>query len=182
MKELPDDHLINLSKNGNRKAFSELVLRYQDRVYWVARKYLSGHDEALDISQDVFVRAYRGISKFRGDSQFFTWLFKITKNLCINEVRKKKLRSLFAIGDRDDFIETDDPQPDHVLIHSEIRTKIEEAISLLPSKQKEVFLLRYYEEMPYEEMSTMLKKTTGGLKANYFHAVRKIQEYLNNEM
>lgn len=182
MKELPDAEIVAECKNGNHAAFNELVRRYQEKVYWLARRIVLNHDDASDIAQEVFVKVYQSIGSFRGDSSLFTWLYRISTNLCLNHVRRKKLRSIFSIDDLEHLIRSDEDSAHTVLEKREQRTLIEKAIETLPPKQRLVFTMRYFDEMPYEEMARILKKTTGGLKANYFHAVRKIEAYVKNEM
>lgn len=182
MTKLSDSEIISECKNGNQLAFNELVKRYQEKVYWLVRRIVLDHDDANDIAQDVFVKVYHAIKNFRGESSLHTWLYKIGTNLSINFLRKKKMRSFFNVENMEQVIQSEDDLPDVEMEKTEHKNIIEKAIETLPKKQKLVFILRYYEEMPYEEMSRLLKKSTGGLKANYFHAVRKIEEYFKNAM
>lgn len=182
MIELSDAEIVAECKNGNQLAFNELVRRYQEKIYWLIRRMVSDHDDANDISQDVFVKVFHSIKDFRGESSLFTWLYRIATNMSLNFIRRRKLRSFFSIDTVEHMIESDEERPLDLMEKKEQRTLIERAIETLPEKQKAVFILRYYEEMPYEEMATLLKKSTGGLKANYFHAVRKIEEYLKHAL
>ncbi|TSA16784.1 RNA polymerase sigma factor [bacterium] len=178
MTNRSDFELLELFQSGDESAFNHLVLRYRERVYWVARRFVNDHDGADDVTQDVFCKAYESLPDFRGESSFYTWLYRITVNIALNNVRRKKLREFFRI---DEIFEVEDRSavsPDVAVEKKEERRLIEEAITRLPEKQKSVFVLRYYEELPYEEISTILKTSVGGLKANYFHAVKKIQEYV----
>ena len=178
MTNRSDLELLELFQTGDESAFNHLVLRYRERVYWVARRFVNDHDGADDVTQDVFCKAYESLPDFRGESSFFTWLYRITVNISLNNVRRQKLREFFRI---DEMFEVEDKSavsPDAAVEKTEERRLIEEAITLLPEKQKSVFVLRYYEELPYEEISSILKTSVGGLKANYFHAVKKIQEYV----
>ncbi len=183
MRDRTDQELIALCRQGRRDAFNEVVRRYQDKVYWLVRRLVADHDDALDIAQDVFVRAYHGVADFRGDSQIFTWLYTIARNLSLNHLRRKNLRNFFHIDSIIDSAPSDAADaPDTTIEQSETRTLIEAAIDKLPAKQKQVFLLRYYEEMPYEQIAALLNTSVGGLKANYFHAVRKIEEHVKHAM
>lgn len=183
MKTSTDSELILLCKDGRRDAFNELVRRYQDRVYWTVRRFLNDHDNAQDVAQDVFVRAYQNISSFRGDAQVFTWLYRIAMNLSLNHLRREKLRGFFRIDDMEDTLtDGDSPSAQQVLESEETSTVIRKAIDTLPTKQRQVFLLRYYEELPYEEIAVLLHTSVGGLKANYFHAVRKIEEQVKHDL
>lgn len=173
-----DHELLRRFRNGDEQAFNTIVRLYQEKVYWVARRFVTDHDEADDIVQEVFVRAYKAFKEFRGDAGIFTWLYRITVNLSLNAIRRRKVRDFLQL---DQLFVTPDAgikNPDEVLEDGERADLIAEAIDRLPEKQKAVFILRYYEELPYEEISKMLKTSVGGLKANYFHAVKKIGQHL----
>jgi RNA polymerase sigma factor, sigma-70 family len=180
MDQRSDLELIQECKNGNDKAFNILVLRYQEKIYWVVRRLLPDHDEADDVVQDVFVKVYRSLNSFKGDSSFYTWLYRIAMNLSLNEIRRKKTRKTFAFDDTIVQHESNEILPLEQMEREERTQLIKEAIERLPEKQKKVFVLRYYEELPYEEISKILKTSVGGLKANYFHAVKKIGEYVRH--
>jgi len=180
MDQRSDLELIQEFKNGSNNAFNLLVLRYQEKIYWVVRRMLPDHDEADDVVQEVFVKVYRSIGSFKGDSSFYTWLYRIAMNLSLNEIRRKKTRRTFSLDDSTMQHESTDPLPVEQLEKEEQTRLIKAAIERLPEKQKKVFILRYYEELPYEQISKILKTSVGGLKANYFHAVKKIGEYVKH--
>jgi RNA polymerase sigma factor (sigma-70 family) len=179
MKDSNDLELVALFQKGNEASFNELVRRYQEKVYWIAHRFVNDHDQADDIVQEVFVKVYSALEQFRGESGVYTWLYRITVNVSLNALRKRRLRDFIRI---DEFFETTDDvdaQPDTLFEKNEQQKLIEEAIAQLPEKQKAVFILRYHEELSYEEISHILKTSIGGLKANYFHAAKKIGEYIN---
>ena len=178
MTNRSDLELLELFQSGDESAFNHLVLRDRERVYWVARRFINDHDGADDVTQDVFCKAYESLPDFRGESSFYTWLYRITVNIALNNVRRQKLREFFRIDEMFEIEDKSAVSPDVAVEKKEERRLIEEAITRLPAKQKSVFVLRYYEELPYEDISTILKTSVGGLKANYFHAVKKIQEYV----
>jgi len=178
MTSRSDQELVEDFQRGNEPSFNELVLRYQERLYWVARRFVQDHDNADDVVQDVFCRAYEGLGKFRGESGIYTWLYRITVNLALNAVRRQKVREFFRIDEILDVKDEHGDQPDEHLEKKEQKQLIEQAVAQLPEKQKAVFILRYYDEMPYEEIAKILKTTVGGLKANYFHAVKKVGAYI----
>ena len=178
MTSRSDQELVEDFQRGNESSFNELVLRYQERIYWVARRFVQDHDNADDVVQDVFCRAYEGLGKFRGESGIYTWLYRITVNLALNAVRRQRVREFFRIDEILDVKDEHGEQPDEHLEKKEQKQLIEQAVAQLPEKQKAVFILRYYDEMPYEEISKIMKTTVGGLKANYFHAVRKVGAYI----
>jgi RNA polymerase sigma factor (sigma-70 family) len=181
MNEHTDEQLITLFREGRHDAFNELVRRHQDRVFWTIRRLVGDDDDAYDIAQDVFIKVFTHAHRFRGDAQVFTWLYRIATNLSINHLRKRKLRTFFHV---DDVLglEDPDPSPREQVERQEVRDRIDRAIRRLPDKQRAVFILRYYDELPYEEIARILHRSVGGLKANYFHAARKMEEYLRNEL
>jgi len=175
-----DAELVKAFQEGEERAFNELVLRYQEKMYWVARRFTNDHDEADDITQESFVKAYHALKEFRGESSVFTWLYRIVVNASLNAVRRQRVRDLLRLDDLYDEEASTDESPHESVVRDEQRRLIEEAIERLPAKQKAVFVLRYHEELPYEEISAILRTSIGGLKANYFHAIRKIARYVNN--
>jgi RNA polymerase sigma-70 factor (ECF subfamily) len=181
MEPLSDFELIEEVRNGKRQAFTELMHRYQERIYWTARRIVGDHAEADDVTQEAFVKAFLGLGDFRGDSSFYTWLYRIAVNLSLNAVRKRQvveyLRESEIINRL--FPQADDPR--RRLEEHEIESSIQRAVATLPEKQKAVFVMRYFDEMTYEEIARVLKTSVGGLKANYFHALKKVQEFLKNE-
>jgi RNA polymerase sigma-70 factor (ECF subfamily) len=173
-----DADIVDSVKAGDRTAFNQLVRTYQERIYWVALRMVRDHDDALDITQEVFIRAFEKIDSFRGDAQVYTWFYRIAVNLSLNHKRKSRLRSFFSLSDREEMIEDGARTPDESMEQCENRQLIERAVETLPEKQRAVFVLRYFQELPYEEISAILNTTQGGLKANYHHAVRKIERYV----
>ena len=176
-----DLELVEAVRNGNRQAFTDLMRRYQSRVYWVSRRIVANHEDADDVAQETFVKAFTALGDFRGDSSFFTWLYRIAVNLSLNVVRKRQLVNYLRESDIINrlFPASDDPSSKVEL--EETESMIQRAVATLPEKQKAVFVLRYYDELSYDEISEILKTSVGGLKANYFHALRKVQEFLKNE-
>jgi RNA polymerase sigma factor (sigma-70 family) len=178
MSDRSDEELLRQFQAGRESAFNELVLRYQEKIYWVARRFSSSHDNADDITQEVFCKMYASLKNFRGDSSLYTWLYRITVNVSLNFLRRQKVRDFLRIDEMFDVEAPEGESPDLMVEKNEQQSLIEEAVATLPKKQKAVFLMRYYDEMPYEEIAKILKTSVGGLKANYFHAVRKIGEYI----
>jgi RNA polymerase sigma-70 factor (ECF subfamily) len=179
MTDSTDLELVALFQKGNEASFNELVGRYQEKVYWIARRLVNDHDLADDITQDVFVKVYSALKNFRGESGFYTWLYRVTVNGALNAIRKQRLRNFVRIDEFFEAADNENEQPDALFEKDEQKKLVEEAIAQLPEKQKAVFILRYYEELPYEEISLILKTSIGGLKANYFHAAKKIGEYVS---
>ncbi len=182
MNQVDDLKLIQNFKAGDEQAFNQLVIRYQEKVYWVVRRMIPDHDDADDITQNVFIKAYQSLHAFKGDSGFYTWIYRIAINLSLNEIRRKKIRKIFSIDDESAVqLQSGDDHPLEQIEQKERTALIRKAIDRLPEKQKKVFVLRYFEELSYEEIAAILKTSVGGLKANYFHAVKKIGEMIKNE-
>jgi len=181
MSQLTDLELIQQVRNGKRQAYTELMRRYQQRVYWTARRIVGGHDEADDVAQETFVKAYLALGDFRGDSSFFTWLYRIAVNLSLNVVRKQQVMSYLRESPVISSLLPAKENPHSDLEFKDLESRLQKAIATLPEKQKVVFIMRYYDEMSYEEISEVLKTSVGGLKANYFHALKKVQEFLKDE-
>lgn len=178
MSEKSDAELVEAFQQGDERAFTELVHRYQERIYWLARRFQNNHDDADEIVQEVFCKAYESLKEFRGESSFYTWLYRIAVNASLNAVRRERVRNFFRLDELLEQPESTEAMPDDLLEGVEQRSLIDEAVATLPEKQKAVFVMRYYDELSYEEISKILKTSVGGLKANYFHAIKKIGEYL----
>jgi RNA polymerase sigma-70 factor (ECF subfamily) len=181
MEQLSDLELVQEVRNGNRRAFTELMRRHQKRIYWVARRIVGGHADADDVVQETFVRAYLGLGDFREESSFFTWLYRIAVNMSLNAVRKQQFVRYLRQSEIFGRLLPSRENPGDELEQKETRSLLERAVASLPEKQKAVFIMRYYDEMPYEEISRILKTSVGGLKANYFHALKKVQEFIKRE-
>ncbi len=182
MTQSDDERIIEACRRGDRRAFNELVRGNQQRVFRVVRRIVQDPDDAMDITQDVFIRAYQGLDGFRGGSKIFTWLYRIAVNLSINHVKSGRVRRFFRF-DREDGEYVDHAPGIHDgLEREEIRRSVERAIAELPAKQRAVFVLRYYEELPYEDIAGMLGTSVGGLKANYHHAMKKIEEKVRHAL
>jgi RNA polymerase sigma-70 factor (ECF subfamily) len=175
-----DKDIIESFKCGNKNAFNLIVLKYQKRIYWLVRKFVLFHDDADDITQEVFLKLYKSISDFRGDSALYTYIYKIAVNYSLNHLKKNKTLSAHKIDiDTEVFkLKSNEPNSDEIYDNDINAKMIQKAIQILPEQQRAVFTLRFYEELPYEEIASILGKSVGGLKANYFHAFKKIRNYL----
>ena len=178
---MSDHELMELLRNENSrdKAFQELVLRYQERLYWHIRKIVLNHDDTDDVLQNTFMKAWKNIHTFREESSLFTWLYRIATNESLTFINSRSRRSLVPMNDVYDYLKSR-LEADEYYDGGEIQKKLQLAILTLPEKQKLVFNLRYFEEMPYQEMSEILDTSVGALKASYHHAVKKVEEYLSN--
>ncbi len=159
-----------------REAFPDLVKRYQRPVYGVVRKMVISHDDADDIVQDVFVKVWHNIDKFKGESSLFTWIYRIATNECLQFLRKKRNRQWLG-GDVSKEL-AEKLVSDNFIDGDEVQMKLQKAILTLPDKQRLVFNLRYFEELSYEEIAAITDTSVGSLKASFHHATRKIEEFL----
>lgn len=177
-----DNELIAAFKNGDIRGFNEIVRRYQKQVYMVSFRMVTNADDADDITQEVFIKIHSSLKEFRGDSSLFSWLYRIATNMSLNHIRKRKTMNTVSV---DDVMElsTDEHHTAGESMDDDLKKKLVlEAIETLPPQQRIVFNMRYYDEMTYEEISATLEKSVGGLKANYFHAVKKISEYVKSKL
>jgi RNA polymerase sigma-70 factor (ECF subfamily) len=179
MQEFSDREILDLfSKEDTRNyAFNMLVRQYQQRLYWHVRKMVIVHDDADDLLQNVFIKAYKGLMAFREDSKIYTWLYKIATNECITFLNNKKKRFFLPIVDVESQLSRHLENDPH-LSSDRIQMKLQQAILTLPEKQRLVFNMKYFDEMKYEEMSEILGTSVGALKASYHHAVKKIEEFI----
>lgn len=182
MKQASDLELVEEVRNGDRQAYTELMRRHQERIYWAARRIVGRHADADDIAQETFVKAYLALGEFRGESAFFTWIYRIAVNLSLNAIRKRQIMTYLDQSELLRKVLPSSDRPDAMLEHKELEDTLQQAISALPEKQRMVFVMRYFDEMSYEEISEVLHTSVGGLKANYFHAINKVREYLKSEV
>lgn len=176
--QFTDEEILAHLKNPASKehAFRMLMSNYQERLYYHVRRYVHRHEDANDILQNTFIKIWRSIENFRGESGLYTWLYRIAGNEAITFINKNKKRNEVDIEqttalhrNQSDSIDAD-----------EIAAKLQLAIDSLPEKQKQVFILRYYDEMPYEKMAEIAETSIGALKASYHHAVKKIERILTS--
>lgn len=159
------------------RAFDLLLKMYSQPVYWQIRKMVVSHDDANDLVQNVFLKAWNNLHNFRGDAKLSTWLFKIAVNESINFINKEKQR-LQLSEDADESFLLNNIEADSFFDGDELQKELLRAIEKLPEKQRLVFNMRYYDEMKYEDMSEILGTSVGALKASYHHAVKKVTEAL----
>lgn len=167
-------------KTSQQAAFAELVGVYSERLYWQIRKIVLGHEDANDVLQNTFIKVWSNIDNFRGDSKLSTWLYKIAINESISFINKQRAMNNVSIDDAESFLLTK-LESDEYFDGDEIQMKLQKAILTLPEKQRIVFNLKYFEEMKYEDMSTVLDTSVGALKASYHHAVKKIEDFLHKD-
>ena len=184
---VPDGSLADLDETAlvaaclaNRPgAFNLIVDRHRRSVYQLCYRFVSNHEDASDLSQDVFVRVFRGLKNFRGQSSLATWLYRIGVNVCLNRVNAKALRTE-SIGDRQ-HVDSRSDSPADTILRNERAARVREAIAQLPRKQRATLVLRMYHEMSHQEIATVLGSSVGAVKANFFHALGNLKKLLGDQ-
>ncbi|MEJ0029659.1 MAG: sigma-70 family RNA polymerase sigma factor [Bacteroidota bacterium] len=173
---MEDSELLSKIRNPDTRNYgiNLLVRAYQQRVYWHVRKMVIDHDDADDITQDVFIKINNAIDRFREDAQLFTWIYRIATNECLNFLNKKRKRFFLPLEDIGPELEAK-----LELDGDEIQRKLQKALLKLPDKQRLVFNMKYFDDLPYEQISRITNTSVGALKASYHHAVKKIEEFIN---
>lgn len=161
------------------RAYTGIVKKYQEKLYWHVRRMVVDHDDANDVLQNVLIRVWNGLNNFREDSQLYTWLYRIATNECLTFIEQQKKRTAVSLNEVESGL-SNRIRADKHFDAQKAEWKLQLAIQQLPEKQRVVFNLRYYDEMPYEEMSRVLDTSEGALKASYHHAVKKVEDYLLN--
>ena len=175
---MTDSQIIDLYRNGQKeKAFDQIVSSYTERLYWHVRRFTCSHEDSNDLLQDIFIKVWSSLPSFRGDSQLFTWLYRIATNEVLNHMRKQRLRALVSLDSKANFLAKKIDE-DAYFNGNELQRELHKAIQRLPEKQRIVFCFRYFDEMKYEEISEITNTSVGALKASYHFAYNKIKEDL----
>lgn len=180
-----DAELIARFQNGDTAVFDTLFTRYQKRTYRLVQRFVSNHEDALDLTQDAFIRAYQGLADFKSQCQFYSWLYRITVNLCIDFLRKKA-RSEVMLYESDDSEEIPmanvpdlrSESPSKALENKELRAQLRKAIRRLPPKQRQVFILRHWDGLSLKDIAATVGRSDGTVKAHLFHAHRNLRKHL----
>lgn len=176
----PDDaDLVRAAAAGDRTAFEALVTRHQRNVYRLCYRFVPNHEDASELAQDAFVRAYRSLGKFEGQAQFSTWLHRITVNVCLNRLALKTPKSA--------PLQDVEKSPGHeeavdaAMLRGERATQVRAAIAKLPEKQRATLILRVYHDLPHEEIARALGSSVGAAKTNLFHALGNLRKMLGTD-
>lgn len=198
MTQWSDVRLVEAAQKGNEDAFAELVRRYQSKIFNLALRYTNDAEAAMDVTQDAFVRAWQMLPKFRGDANFYTWLYRIAMNLCIDrhrralargEPQKVSLEDLvverqrFEDGEGDEELWWEDPdagEPEAEVLRREMRQKVWEAVQQLPLPLKQVILLREYEGLSLQEIAQIVKTNVGTVKSRLYQARQHLKRLLSS--
>lgn len=172
--------ILRLTSDKTKEmGFKELLTLYKERLYWHIRKIVVSHDDADDVLQNTFIKVYKNIHKFKGESKLFSWMYRIATNEALTHLKRNaKLKSISSEELQQQTM--DNLQADVYFEGSEIQLKLQKAMATLPHKQKLVFNMRYFDEIKYSELSEILETSEGALKASYHIAVKKIEDYLIN--
>ena len=165
-------------ENTCREAFAEVIATYSEPLYWQIRRMVQSHDDANDLLQNTFLKAWQSIDLFRGEAKLSTWLHKIAINESITFLAKERKRLNISIDDEESML-INTIEADEYIDGDELKLKLRKAIATLPEKQRLVFNMKYFDEMKYEEMSEILGTSVGALKASYHIAVKKIEQYFS---
>ncbi len=175
-----DAALVAASIEGRREAFDAIVERHRRTVYQVCYRFVGNHEDASDLSQESFVRAWRGLKTFKGESALSTWLYRVAVNVCLNRVSAKTLPT-DSIESTDRFEDTRIEGAQAALLREERAAAVRKAIASLPKKQRATLILRTYHDMPHQQIADILGSSVGATKANFFHALANLKKILGNE-
>lgn len=172
--------LVKQFLEGSEQAFNEIVRKYQKRIYWHARQMLGNHLDADEVTQEVLIVMYKKLTSFNFQSNLFTWIYRIVTTRSLNHIRKRRIKDFFSVDDEENGIDLQS-KVDIVndVDNKERLEKVNKILDSLPLKQKQVFIMRNYDQLSYEEISEITGVSVGGLKANYFHAIKKVLEKTN---
>lgn len=183
MQQFIEEEIVEKLRNPDTrsKAFEQVVAAYSERLYWLIRKMVLSHDDANDLLQNTFLKAWMNLDNFRGEAKLSTWLYKIAVNENITFLNRQRATNNISMDDTDVFL-LEKLKSDDYFDGDALQIKLQEAIISLPEKQRIVFTMKYYDEMKYEDMSEILGTSVGALKASYHHAVKKIESFLTKDV
>ena len=161
------------------RAFTAIIKKYQEKLYWHVRRLVVDHDDTNDTLQNMFIKVWKGLENFREDSQLYTWLYRIATNESLSFLEQQKRRGTISLNDVESSL-SNKVKADTNFDANKLEWRLQIAIQQLPEKQRIVFNLRYFDELSYHEMSRILDTSEGALKASYHHAAKKIEEFIKN--
>jgi RNA polymerase sigma-70 factor (ECF subfamily) len=171
-----DRTLIEATLNGQPEAFDVIVRRHQREVYQLCYRFVGNHEEASDLAQDAFIRAYRGLGGFKGNSALTTWLYRIAVNLCLNRLKRRTVAPVtLELRDQEDHRSE---RADATLLRQERAAEVRAAIARLAPNQRAALILRAYHDLPHEQIAAILGSSVGAVKANFFHALGNLKKLL----
>ncbi len=176
-----DDEIIELCRSSRtrERGFRILLTQYKERIYWHIRRMLYDHDDTNDVVQNVFIKVWKSLDSFRGDSKLYSWIYRIATNESLNYIRKMKKHKGISVDDVEFLLVA--PSDNQLMTGDIIEKKLHKAVAKLPDKQRLAFNMKYFDHLKYSEISKILGVSEGTLKANYFYAVRKIEKFLSDD-
>jgi len=180
-EEFSDYDLVRRFLDGDEASFNKLVRKYQTKIYWHARRMTGNHLDADEIVQEVLLVLYDKLKSFSFQSSLFTWIYRITITRSLNYIKKQKVRRFISFDSQENSgLSTDEDLVKNIEDKEKLK-KLNGVLQKLPDKQREIFVLRHFDELSYEEIAQITGKSVGGLKANYFHAFEKVNKLMGNE-
>lgn len=181
--KVKDEQLILLlhAEQTREQGFRLLMELYQERLYLHIRRMVGGHEDANDVLQNCLLKVLRNVDNFKGKSALYTWLYRIATNEALNHLKKQQRRMVSSLS-AEAALTSEHLRADAWMDGEQVQEQLQRAMAKLPDRQRQVFIMRYYDELSYQEMSDILQTSVGGLKASYHHAVKKIEKYLINAM
>ncbi len=180
LEELGDVELVTACLDGRPGAFDLIVERHRRSVYHLCYRFVANHEDASDLSQDVFLRAYKGLRNFRGQASLATWLYRIGVNVCLNRVGTKTLETQPIEADR--HVDTTLESPGDRVLRAERAARVRAAVARLPEKQRAALILRIYRDMSHQEIADAVGSSVGAVKANVFHALQNLKKLLGEDV
>jgi RNA polymerase sigma-70 factor, ECF subfamily len=175
-----DFELVKRFIDGDESAFNKIIERYRQRIYWHARRMTGNHLDADEVVQEVLIVIYKKLKDFKFKSSLYTWIYRITTTRSINFVKSRKIKLAFGFEEKGNVMIKSGEDIISNIENKEKLERLDRTLQKLPAKQREVFILRNFEELSYEEIAELTGKSVGGLKANYFHAIQKVMELMAN--
>jgi len=182
MKQVEDEEILekfSIEKTRN-EAFNLLITKYQEKIYWHVRRLVIDHDDADDLVQEVFIKVWKNLSKFRSDSKLYTWIYRIATNESITFLNKKKQQNNTPLDEVSEEL-SESLVAASYFNGDKIQMKLQQALLTLPEKQRLIFNMKYYDDLKYEEISEILGTSVGALKASFHIAVKKIEVFMLND-
>ena len=176
-----DFELVNKFLNGDESSFNKIINKYKEKIYWHARRMTGNHLDADEIVQEVLLVIYKNLKNFKFKSSLYTWIYKITSTRSLNYLKRRKIKEFLSLEDQSANLQKSSYD---ILDDIDLKEKLEmvdKILQELPSKQREIFILRNYENLSYKEISEITGKSIGALKSNYFHSMKKIMDKVKDE-
>jgi len=182
MKQVEDEEILEKFSNESTRneAFNLLISKYQEKIYWHVRRLVIDHDDADDLVQEVFIKVWKSLAKFRNDSKLYTWIYRIATNECITFLNKKKQRNQTPLDEVSEEL-SESLVASSYFNGDKIQMKLQQALLTLPEKQRLIFNMKYYDDLKYDEISAILGTSVGALKASFHIAVKKIEVFMLND-